>query len=63
MKVYLGDGVYAELDPMNQVKLSTEDGNEVFLDDNTLQSLMQFLIEKKGKESVYEALLEAEDVY
>jgi len=46
-KVYLGDGVYAELESGWRVKLTTENGisvtNTIFLDPEVLQALADWL--------------------
>lgn len=42
MKTYLGDGLYAE-DDGYQVRLFTQEGNEVFLDGSVLEALLKFI--------------------
>ena len=47
MKSYLGDGVYADLDPYGRVILTTENGisttNEIILEPEVIGVLQQYL--------------------
>lgn len=41
-KTYLGDGLYAELDSGYQIKLSTLEGNEVYLEPQVFDAFILF---------------------
>jgi len=41
-KPYLGDGLYAELDSGYQIKLSTPEGNEVYLEPQVFDAFILF---------------------
>lgn len=47
MKVYLGDGVYAEFDQFGAVKLTTENGiettNTIYLEPEVVEAFLDFL--------------------
>jgi hypothetical protein len=47
MKVYLGDGVYAQINEADQLVLTTEDGikvyQEIFLEREVVASLLAYL--------------------
>ncbi len=41
-EVYIGDGVYASLDPANMILLRTLEGNKIYLEQGVYDSLVEF---------------------
>lgn len=54
LKIYLGDGVYAEQDPGGRIKLTSSNGivdtNTIYLDDGVLRALQDFIKQLEARD-------------